>query len=128
MTTDLVPKTAFAEVKLRRGAVRIAGMTKGSGMIQPLMATTLGFVHDGRGRFRWRSCARMLKRASERSYNRISVDGDTSTNDTLLLLANGASRRAARPEGTGQGGRGDRRRDGSAGAGRSRATAKARRN
>ena len=44
MTTDLVPKTAFAEVKLRRGTVRIAGMTKGSGMIQPLMATTLGFV------------------------------------------------------------------------------------
>ena len=44
MTTDLVPKTAFAEVKLRRGAVRMAGMTKGSGMIQPMMATTLGFV------------------------------------------------------------------------------------
>ena len=44
MTTDLVPKTAFAEVKLRRGTVRIAGMTKGSGMIQPQMATTLGFV------------------------------------------------------------------------------------
>ena len=44
MTTDLVPKTAFAEVKLRRGTVRVAGMTKGSGMIQPLMATTLGFV------------------------------------------------------------------------------------
>ena len=44
LTTDLVPKTAFAEVKLRRGTVRIAGMTKGSGMIQPRMATTLGFV------------------------------------------------------------------------------------
>ena len=44
MTTDLVPKTAFAEAKLRRGTVRVAGMTKGSGMIQPMMATTLGFV------------------------------------------------------------------------------------
>ena len=44
MTTDLVPKTAFAETRLRRGAVRVAGMTKGSGMIHPLMATTLGFV------------------------------------------------------------------------------------
>jgi glutamate N-acetyltransferase/amino-acid N-acetyltransferase len=44
LTTDLVVKTASAEVKLRRGAVRIAGMTKGSGMIQPMMATTLGFV------------------------------------------------------------------------------------
>src|SRR5262249_29431743 len=79
MTTDLVPKTASAEVKLRRGAVRIAGMTKGSGMIQPLMATTLGFVMTDanippvqlRG---------MLKRGVQRSYNCISVDGDTSTN------------------------------------------------
>ncbi len=44
LTTDLVPKTAFAEVRLRRGTIRVAGMTKGSGMIQPLMATTLGFV------------------------------------------------------------------------------------
>ena len=44
MTTDLVPKVASAEVELRRGTVRIAGMTKGSGMIQPHMATTLGFV------------------------------------------------------------------------------------
>jgi glutamate N-acetyltransferase/amino-acid N-acetyltransferase len=44
MTTDLVPKTAFAETRLRRGVVRTAGMTKGSGMIQPRMATTLGFV------------------------------------------------------------------------------------
>lgn len=90
MTTDKVPKTAFAEVKFGRGVVRIAGMTKGSGMIQPLMATTLGFVMTDaavspavlRG---------VLKRSVERSYNRLSVDGDTSTNDTLVLLANGAS-------------------------------------
>src|SRR5690349_4131614 len=44
MTTDTVPKEAFGEVALRRGTVRIAGMTKGAGMIQPRMATTLGFV------------------------------------------------------------------------------------
>ena len=90
MTTDLVPKEAFGEVKLRRGTVRIAGMTKGSGMIQPRMATTLGFVltdaHIPAAMLR-----RMLRRAVERSYNRLSVDGDTSTNDTLVLLANGAS-------------------------------------
>jgi glutamate N-acetyltransferase/amino-acid N-acetyltransferase len=90
LTTDLVPKTAFAEVKLRRGVIRIAGMTKGSGMIQPLMATTLGFVltdaHIPAAPLR-----AMLKRCVERSYNRLSVDGDTSTNDTLALLANGAS-------------------------------------
>jgi len=90
MTTDLVPKTAFAEVKLRRGTVRIAGMTKGSGMIQPLMATTLGFVVSDAD-IPPAQLRPILKRAVERSYNRVSVDGDTSTNDTLLLLANGAS-------------------------------------
>jgi glutamate N-acetyltransferase / amino-acid N-acetyltransferase len=90
MTTDLVPKTAFAEVKLRRGAVRIAGMTKGSGMIQPLMATTLAFVLTD-ANIPGAPLRAMLKRGVERSYNRLSVDGDTSTNDTLALLANGAS-------------------------------------
>jgi glutamate N-acetyltransferase/amino-acid N-acetyltransferase len=90
MTTDLVRKTAFAEVKLRRGTVRIAGMTKGSGMIQPLMATTLGFVMTDAD-IPPAQLRPMLKRSAERSYNRLSVDGDTSTNDTLLLLANGAS-------------------------------------
>ena len=90
MTTDLVPKTAFAEVKLRRGTVRIAGMTKGSGMIQPRMATTLGFVMTD-AYIPAAQLRAMLKRAVERSYNRLSVDGDTSTNDTLVLLANGAS-------------------------------------
>src|SRR5689334_2392719 len=90
MTTDLVPKTASAEVTLRRGTVRIAGMTKGSGMIQPLMATTLGFVMTDAG-LNVAALRGMLRRSVERSYNRLSVDGDTSTNDTLLLLANAAS-------------------------------------
>jgi glutamate N-acetyltransferase/amino-acid N-acetyltransferase len=90
MTTDLVAKTASAEVKLRRGTVRIAGMTKGSGMIQPLMATTLGFVLTDAD-IPPALLRTILKRSVERSYNRLSVDGDTSTNDTLVLLANGAS-------------------------------------
>ncbi len=90
MTTDLVPKTASAEVKLRRGIVRIAGMTKGSGMIQPNMATTLGFVLTD-AQIPVAQLRVMLKRGVERSYNRLSVDGDTSTNDTLAVLANGAS-------------------------------------
>ena len=95
MTTDLVPKTAFAEAKLRRGTIRVAGMTKGSGMIQPLMATTLGFVMTD-AQIPPAPLRAILRRSVERSYNRISVDGDTSTNDTLLLLANGAS--GARPD------------------------------
>jgi glutamate N-acetyltransferase/amino-acid N-acetyltransferase len=90
MTTDLVPKTAVAEVKLRRGMIRIAGMTKGSGMIQPRMATTLGFVMTDAA-IPVPALRAILKRTAERSYNRLSVDGDTSTNDTLLLLANGGS-------------------------------------
>jgi glutamate N-acetyltransferase/amino-acid N-acetyltransferase len=90
MTTDLVPKTAFADVKLRRATARIAGMTKGSGMIHPQMATTLGFVVTDAD-IPVSVLRAMLKRTVERSYNRLSVDGDTSTNDTLLLLANGAS-------------------------------------
>jgi glutamate N-acetyltransferase / amino-acid N-acetyltransferase len=90
MTTDTVPKTASAEAQLRRGVVRIAGMTKGSGMIQPLMATTLGFVMTD-AHIPVAPLRAMLRRSAETSYNRLSVDGDTSTNDTLVLLANGAS-------------------------------------
>ena len=90
MTTDLVSKTASAEARLRRGVVSVAGMTKGSGMIQPRMATTLGFVMTD-AEIPAAALRAMLKRAVERSYNRLSVDGDTSTNDTLVLLANGAS-------------------------------------
>jgi glutamate N-acetyltransferase / amino-acid N-acetyltransferase len=90
MTTDTVPKQAFGELKLRRGTIRIAGMTKGAGMIQPLMATTLGFVMTD-ANIPLPNLRRILRRGVERSYNRMSVDGDTSTNDTLVLLANGAS-------------------------------------
>ena len=90
MTTDLVPKQAFAEVKLRRGVVRIAGMTKGSGMIQPRMATTLGFVLTD-AKIPVAKLKPILSRSIERSYNRVSVDGDTSTNDTMILMANGCS-------------------------------------
>lgn len=90
MTTDTVAKESFAEVRLRRGTVRIAGMTKGSGMIQPRMATTLGFILTDAA-VPTAILRAMLRRSTESSYNRISVDGDTSTNDTVLLLANGAS-------------------------------------
>jgi glutamate N-acetyltransferase/amino-acid N-acetyltransferase len=90
LTTDLVPKMAFGEVPLHGGAVHIAGMTKGSGMIHPQMATTLGFVMTDAA-ITPNLLRPMLAKAVERSYHRLSVDGDTSTNDTILLLANGAS-------------------------------------
>jgi glutamate N-acetyltransferase/amino-acid N-acetyltransferase len=86
MTTDTRVKMAFAQVK----DARFAGMTKGSGMIQPRMATTLGFVMTDAvvlpGVLR-----SVLKRTIGRTYNRISVDGDTSTNDMVAVFANGAS-------------------------------------
>jgi glutamate N-acetyltransferase/amino-acid N-acetyltransferase len=90
MTTDTVPKMAHAEVPLKGGEVQIAGMTKGSGMIHPNMATTLGFVMTDAA-ISPIHLRQMLVRAVEKSYNRLSVDGETSTNDIVVLLANGAS-------------------------------------
>ena len=90
LTTDTVMKTTYRKIAVRRRAIHIAGMTKGSGMIQPNMATTLGFVMTDAA-LQPSVLAPMLSRAVKRSYNCISVDGDTSTNDTLLVLANGAS-------------------------------------
>jgi glutamate N-acetyltransferase/amino-acid N-acetyltransferase len=86
MTTDLVSKTAHASVK----SVQIAGMTKGSGMIQPNMATTLGYVMTD-AVIPAAALRPMLKRAIAVSYNSITVDGDQSTNDIVVVLANGAS-------------------------------------
>ncbi len=90
LTTDTVAKTAFAEVALRDGVARIAGMTKGSGMIHPQMATTLGFVMTDAAAPP-AVLRKLLRKGIEVSYNRLSVDGDMSTNDTVALLANGAS-------------------------------------
>jgi glutamate N-acetyltransferase/amino-acid N-acetyltransferase len=86
MTTDTVKKTAFAGA----AGARFAGMTKGAGMIHPNMATTLAFVMTDAA-IGVRELRAMLRRAAAVSYNRLSVDGDMSTNDTLLVLANGAS-------------------------------------
>jgi glutamate N-acetyltransferase/amino-acid N-acetyltransferase len=90
MTTDTSPKMAHAEVPLKGGEVQIAGMTKGSGMIHPNMATTLGFVLTDAA-ISPIHLRQMLVRAVDVSYNRLSVDGDTSTNDMVVLMANGAS-------------------------------------
>ncbi|HYP08288.1 MAG TPA: bifunctional glutamate N-acetyltransferase/amino-acid acetyltransferase ArgJ [Bryobacteraceae bacterium] len=90
MTTDTVPKIAHAEVSLKGGEIQISGMTKGSGMVHPNLATTLGFVMTDAA-ISPIHLRQMLLRAVEMSYNRLSVDGDTSTNDIVVLLANGAS-------------------------------------
>jgi len=89
-TTDTAPKTSYAELELAGGTVRIAGMAKGAGMIQPNMATMLAYVFTD-AELKPKMLQRMLKRAVDQSFNAISVDSDTSTNDTVFLLANGAA-------------------------------------
>ena len=91
MTTDTVPKEEALELKLRGGRkIRIGGMAKGAGMIDPKMATLLAFVTTDADVPRV-VLNRLLRRAVESSFNRITIDGDMSTNDTVLVMANGAS-------------------------------------
>jgi glutamate N-acetyltransferase/amino-acid N-acetyltransferase len=86
MTTDLVPKEAFREVEIDGRWVRLAGMAKGSGMIEPNMATMLAvLVTDAV--IEPAALQMALMRAVNHSFNRITVDGDTSTNDTVSVLA-----------------------------------------
>ncbi len=89
LTTDTVRKVAHGDVPLKGCRANIAGMTKGAGMIHPNMATTLGFIMTDAG-IASRKLLPMLRRAADRSYHRLSVDGDMSTNDTVVVLANGA--------------------------------------
>ena len=88
MTTDLVSKTVTAEIQIGGKPVRITGLAKGSGMIEPNMATMLAFIlTDADIQKESFQCA--LSKATEKSFNRITVDGDRSTNDSVLCLANG---------------------------------------
>lgn len=88
MTTDLVNKEIAVEISLDGKAVKIGAMAKGSGMIHPNMATMLGFITTD-AVISSNCLAAMLKEAVNSSFNMISVDGDTSTNDMVLVLANG---------------------------------------
>ena len=94
ITTDLVPKSIALETMIDGRPVRMGGIAKGSGMIHPNMATMLAFVtcDAAVSTSLWQE---MLSRAADKSFNQITVDGDTSTNDTLIALANGQSRTPA---------------------------------
>jgi len=94
MTTDTVPKTAEKTVTIGETEVSFMGMAKGAGMIMPNMATMLAFVFTD-ARIDFDELQTSLKQAVDRTFNRISVDGDTSTNDMVLLMANG---RAGNPQ------------------------------
>ncbi|HMN75162.1 MAG TPA: bifunctional glutamate N-acetyltransferase/amino-acid acetyltransferase ArgJ [Burkholderiaceae bacterium] len=90
MTTDTVPKAASRQVRIDGRTVTVSGISKGAGMIRPNMATMLGFVAtdaaiDGP------LLDALVKEAADRSFNRITIDGDTSTNDSFVLVATGAA-------------------------------------
>jgi len=88
MTTDTVPKAYSRKVRLSRGMAVVTGIAKGAGMIRPDMATMLGFIATD-AHVPQRTLQGLLDRVAGRSFNRISVDGDTSTNDSLILAATG---------------------------------------
>jgi glutamate N-acetyltransferase/amino-acid N-acetyltransferase len=90
MTTDTFPKSTAREFELDGVTVRIGGISKGSGMIHPNKATMLGFVTTDAA-ISPALLQKAVSRAGDLSFNRITVDGDCSTNDCLMVLANGAS-------------------------------------
>jgi glutamate N-acetyltransferase/amino-acid N-acetyltransferase len=90
MTTDLVPKEAAVELEINGQRAVVAGMAKGSGMIHPNMATMIGIITTDL-KVDPKLLRALLKTAADRSFNRVSVDGDTSVCDMVIALANGAS-------------------------------------
>jgi glutamate N-acetyltransferase/amino-acid N-acetyltransferase len=90
MTTDTLPKAASRQIEVDGRRVTVTGISKGAGMIHPNMATMLGFIATDAA-VDPGTLQVMLGFASDRSFNAITVDGDTSTNDSLVLIASGAA-------------------------------------
>ena len=90
LTTDLTPKTSVVTYSHGGSKITIGGFAKGSGMIHPNMATMLGFLHTD-ALIDAKTLKRALIEAVDLSFNRITVDGDTSTNDAVTVLANGVA-------------------------------------
>ena len=87
MTTDTVPKAASRQLRLGGKTVTVTGISKGAGMIRPNMATMLGFVATDAAIAPALLQAPGASEAADRSFNRITIDGDTSTNDSFVLIA-----------------------------------------
>ena len=88
MTTDTVPKACSRKVKLSGGEAVVSGIAKGAGMIRPDMATMLGFVATD-AKVPGSALKRIVKAVADKSFNCVTVDGDTSTNDSFMLIATG---------------------------------------
>lgn len=91
MTTDIVAKAVSKRVQIAGRTVTVTGISKGSGMIHPNMATMLGYIATDAA-IPQDLLQQMVKQAADASFNCITVDGDTSTNDALMLIASGKSR------------------------------------
>jgi glutamate N-acetyltransferase/amino-acid N-acetyltransferase len=91
MTTDTIPKAASRRATLAGAEVTVTGIAKGAGMIRPNMATMLGFVATDAA-VDQQLLQRWVREAADASFNRITVDGDTSTNDSFVLVASGAGK------------------------------------
>jgi glutamate N-acetyltransferase/amino-acid N-acetyltransferase len=100
MTTDTFPKLATRQAKIGDATVTINGIAKGSGMIAPDMATMLAFVATD-AKIPAPILQELLSRGADRSFNAITVDGDTSTSDTLLLAATGQAAKHPKPKSAG---------------------------
>ncbi len=90
MTTDTQPKAASSTVVINGETITMTGISKGAGMIKPNMATMLGFVAMD-AKVSQRVLDHLVKQAADKSFNCITIDGDTSTNDSFMLIATGAS-------------------------------------
>ena len=88
MTTDIVPKAVSRQIRIKGRTVTITGIAKGSGMIRPNMATMLGYVATDAS-ISQALLQQILRHSADLSFNRITVDGDTSTNDAFILIATG---------------------------------------
>jgi len=90
MTTDTQPKIASRRLQIAGHSITISGVSKGAGMIKPNMATMLGFLATDAG-IEPSLLRQMTRQIADRSFNRITVDGDTSTNDSFIIMASGQS-------------------------------------
>lgn len=90
MTTDTQPKAASHKVQINGQTITLTGISKGAGMIKPNMATMLGFVAFD-AKVSQDVLDHLVKKAADQSFNCITIDGDTSTNDSFILIATGAS-------------------------------------
>lgn len=90
MTTDIVPKGVSSQIQIHGETITITGIAKGSGMVHPNMATMLAYIATD-ANISQSLLQQMVRHVADHSFNRITVDGDTSTNDALMLLATGAA-------------------------------------